>query len=99
VSLANPLHLAVDPAFEPWLAEPGELTHSLSVAARATAQTRRRLRAGHRAELVALHVPLPSPRTLHRLVIRPILFQFVPRASTDRCHRRGCTAGTLLLHN
>jgi hypothetical protein len=37
---------------------------------RATAQTRRRLRAGHRAEPVALQVPLPSsPRALPCLAI------------------------------
>jgi hypothetical protein len=52
--------------------EPCELAVCMlpAVSHRATALTRRRLRAGHRAEPVALQVPLPSsPRALPCLAV------------------------------
>jgi hypothetical protein len=56
--------------------EPCELTACMlpAVPHRAAAQTRRRLRAGHRAEPVALQVPLPSsPRALLCLAVESFL--------------------------
>jgi hypothetical protein len=92
VSTETPTVLRTRPSSRGWI-EPCELAVCLLPTACS----------GHRADppspAVALQVPLPSWLALHPLVVRPILFQYVPRASTDRCLRRGCTAGTLLMLN
>jgi hypothetical protein len=66
--------------------EPCELAVCCPLPARATAQTRRRLRAGHRAEPVALQVPLPSsPRALPCLAIVSYLCSDERTLSPARC--------------
>jgi hypothetical protein len=58
VSTTTPHHRAVDPTFEPWLNRAvrarlvARCMHVCPLPSRAGAQTRRRLRAGHRAEPV-----------------------------------------------